>query len=104
MPIKELSKGCSAARQHKVIVRSLMQCTYSLKSTVISKDVESSSGITCVTSTLAACVLYGIECRWGVYAFFVPGRFFYGDGNKMDVARSSLFVDCLTVSAVPISL
>ena len=53
MPIKELSKGCSAATQHKVIVRVLIQCTYSLKSTVISKDVESSSGITCVTSTLA---------------------------------------------------
>ena len=91
MPIKELSKGCSAARQHKVIVRSLMQCTYSLKSTVISKDVESS--ITCVTSTLAK-VFYTVLNVAGEYT---PSLIPVGFSTEMETRWMLLEVVCLWI-------
>ena len=91
MPIKELSKGCSAARQHKVIVRSLMQCTYSLKSTVISKDVESS--ITCVTSTLVT-VFYAVLDVAGEYT---PSLIPVGFSTEMETRWMLLEVVCLWI-------
>ena len=91
MTVKEFSNGCSAARQHKVSVWSLMQCTYSLKSTVISKDVESS--ITCVTSTLAK-VFYTVLNVAGEYT---PSLFPVGFSTEMGTRWMLLEVVCLWI-------